>query len=58
LGEKSLALTSLDNPRIDWVALAQGYGVRACRVGQVQALETALREGFAQSGPLLIEMTL
>lgn len=58
LGEKSLQLTSLDKPRIDWVALAQAYGVRACRVDAVQALETALREGFAQSGPLLIEMAL
>ena len=58
LGEKSLQLTSLDKPRIDWVALAQAYGVRACRVDAVQALETALREGFAQPGPMLIEMAL
>jgi acetolactate synthase-1/2/3 large subunit len=58
LGEKALQLTSLDKPRIDWVALAQAYGVRACRVDQVQALEAALRDGFARPGPLLIEMAL
>lgn len=58
LGEKSLQLTSLDRPRIDWVALAQAYGVRACRVDEAQALEAALRDGFARPGPLLIEMAL
>lgn len=58
LGSKAMALTSLDRPRIDWVALAQAYGVRACRVAEVQALQDALREGFARPGPLLIEMAL
>ena len=57
-GEKSMQLTSLDKPRIDWVGLAQAYGVQACRVDQVQALEAALRKGFAQPLPMLIEMTL
>lgn len=58
LGAQSMALTSLDRPRIDWVGLAQAYGVSACRVERVQGLQAALAKGFAQSGPMLIEMAL
>lgn len=58
IGENALRLTSLDHPRIDWVGLSQAYGVSACRVEDVQALQAALQDGFSRSGPMLIEMTL
>jgi acetolactate synthase-1/2/3 large subunit len=51
-------LTRLDNPRIDWVALARGYGVEAVRVTNNGELAAALRHGLALDGPLLIQAEL
>ena len=51
-------LTRLDNPRIDWVALARGYGVEAVRVTTNSELAAALRHGLALDGPLLIQAEL
>jgi acetolactate synthase-1/2/3 large subunit len=51
-------LTRLDNPRVDWVALAAGYGVKGLRVTNVGELAAALREGLAHDGPLLIQAEL
>jgi acetolactate synthase-1/2/3 large subunit len=58
LGEKAAAITSLDNPRIDWVGLAQAYGVPASRASTTQELQTRLQEAFSRRGPALIEMAL
>jgi acetolactate synthase-1/2/3 large subunit len=58
LGERSSALTALDKPRIDWVALASGYGVPARRVDTVQALAEAFEQALGRAGPTLIEMAL
>lgn len=51
-------LTRLDNPFIDWVALAKGYGVNAIRVTSNRDLAAALKEGFASAGPMLIQAEL
>lgn len=51
-------LTRLDNPRVDWVALAQGYGVEAVRVTTNGELAQALRHGLTLEGPLLIQAEL
>lgn len=51
-------LTRLDNPRIDWVALASGYGVEAVRVTTNGELAEALRHGLTLEGPLLIQAEL
>ena len=51
-------LTRLDNPRADWVALANGYGVGAVRVTTGAELARALRRGLAHPGPLLIQAEL
>ncbi|GLU31958.1 acetolactate synthase large subunit [Trinickia caryophylli] len=52
-------LTVLDDPPIDWLAIAQGYGVAAERVRTTQALELALDDALADlGGPRLIEMCL
>lgn len=51
-------LTRLDNPRADWVALANGYGVEAVRVTTSAELAGALRRGLSHPGPLLIQAEL
>ena len=51
-------LTKLDKPRVDWVALAQGYGVEALRVTTNAELAAALERGLALDEPLLIQAEL
>jgi len=58
LSDKALAMTALDHPRIDWVGLAQAYGVTAERADTAQALDQALAQAFGRRGPTLIEMAL
>lgn len=58
LGPKAAAMTGLDNPRINWVQLAEAYGVPASRAGTTRELQSQLKDAFAQRGPRLIEMTL
>ena len=58
LGARAEALTSLDHPRIDWVGLAQSYGVSATRAHTAQELAAQLRQAFGKQGPALIEMAL
>lgn len=59
LAEPTVAsLTNLDNPRIDWTALAQGYGVPATRVTTGTEFRQALKHGLANEGPYLIQAEL
>ena len=51
-------LTDLDHPRVDWVALARGYGVEARHARTNGELAEALREGLSLDGPLLIQAEL
>lgn len=57
-GENSLALTELDRPRVDWLALAKGYGVDAVRVERNAELMQAMKEAVNARAPRLIEMSL
>ena len=57
-GPQAAALTSLAEPRIDWVALATGFGVGAHRARTVAQLRAALTDAVASDGPHLIEMAL
>ncbi|MDH0756174.1 acetolactate synthase large subunit [Pseudomonas juntendi] len=57
-GPQALSLTELDRPRVDWKALAQGYGVPACTVHSNGDLHRALADAKASNGPFLIEMAL
>ncbi len=54
-GAKAMSLFDLDNPTLDWVALANGMGVEAVRVETVHAFDDALRSALAARGPRLIE---
>lgn len=56
--EQTGALFELVRPEIDFVALAQGMGVRARRVETVNQLLAALEEGLSNSGPCLIDVIL
>ena len=51
-------LALLPDPPVDWVSLARGYGVDACRVTELGAFVSALRGGLARPGPFLIEVAL
>lgn len=57
-GPASTALTSLDDPALDWMGLARGYGVPAVRAQTGDELARALRRALADGGPRLIEMVL
>ena len=39
----------------DFVKVAEGFGLKACRVASLEELDAALAEGFAYDGPCLIE---
>lgn len=59
LDDETIAgLTLLDNPRVDWVSLASGYGVEAVRVTTGAELANALRFALAFDGPFLIQAEL
>jgi acetolactate synthase I/II/III large subunit len=51
-------LTGLDSPRVDWVALAKGYGVPASRATTAEEFRQALTTGLQTTGPHLIEAQL
>lgn len=55
-GRKARDMLSLDDPAIDWVRLAEGFGVEATAVSTVEELVDAMRVGLAMTGPFLIEV--
>jgi len=57
-GPQASALTSLADPCIDWVALANGFGVAANRATTVGELRKTMHDAVAAGGPHLIEMAL
>jgi acetolactate synthase-1/2/3 large subunit len=57
-GPQARALTSLADPCIDWVALANGFGVAANRATTVGELRKSLNDAVVAGGPQLIEMVL
>jgi acetolactate synthase-1/2/3 large subunit len=57
-GPQARRLLDLGDPRMDWVALAQGFGVPAVRAIDAESFDTALARGLAGEGPMLIEAVL
>lgn len=57
-GSATRALTSLEDPPIDWVTVARGLGVPGVRVEDAEGLGRALTRAFAEPGPFLIEARL
>ncbi len=60
MGEATRSLTDLGRPALDWVALAQGMGVRAVAARTCGELCGALRDAIARrdDGPCLIHALL
>ena len=57
-GAKTRTLTELTQPAIDWVAVAQGFGVPGVTVSTAEDLSYELGKALADPGPHLIEMLL
>jgi acetolactate synthase-1/2/3 large subunit len=57
-GPKARALTELTQPVMDWVKIAEGFGVPGKTVSTAEALVRELRKALAEPGPHLIEMLL
>ena len=55
-GPTARDMMSLDRPALDWVAIAQGFGVGAESVETVEDLEAALARALALDGPSLIDV--
>jgi len=57
-GPKARALTELIRPAIDWVQVAQGFGVPGVSVRTAEGLARELKKALEEPGPHLIEMLL
>jgi acetolactate synthase I/II/III large subunit len=57
-GRHARTLTALDQPPLDWPALAAGMGVPARRAATAEELAGALDEALREPGPHLVEMLL
>ncbi|MEM9620983.1 MAG: acetolactate synthase large subunit [Pseudomonadota bacterium] len=55
VGERAASLFELNNPDIDWVSLANGYGVPGKLAQSAEDFILALDEGMRTPGPYLIE---
>ncbi len=55
-GQNARAMFDVENPTLDWVALAKGHGVPGTRVDDMDGFVKALSAGLAGSGPSLIEV--
>lgn len=54
-GPKAASTLSLGDPDMDFVALAAGMGVNACRADTAEAFNRLLQEGLERPGPYLLE---
>ena len=57
-GARASSMMDLDNPTLDWISLAKGMGVPACRVTTAEALNRQLAAYLAEPGPNLIEAVI
>lgn len=56
VGRNAQRMFDVEEPSLDWVALAKGHGVQAVRVGDMAAFNAAFAEAMGQRGPRLIEV--
>lgn len=57
-GPRAVDMLSIDRPDLDWVAMAKGMGVEACRANNAEDLAKAFDAGLHSEGPYLIEVAL
>lgn len=55
-GQNAQAMFDVENPALDWVALARGHGLPAVRAEDMAGFVAALSAGLASAGPSLIEV--
>jgi acetolactate synthase-1/2/3 large subunit len=51
-------MTSLDEPFLDWVRIAEGFGVPAVTVATAETLSQELERALSEKGPRLIEAVM
>jgi acetolactate synthase I/II/III large subunit len=54
-GPQAAQLMRLDDPALDWAALARGMGVPSSRAHSAEELSAALAAAMGEPGPHLIE---
>ena len=57
-GPRALAMIDIDNPVIDWVAMARSMGVPAVSVATAEDFTQAMVDTVREAGPVLIEVKL
>ncbi len=57
-GPLAASMLDIANPELNFVRLAEGMGVEACRVSDAKDLTLALERAFAEPGPHLVEAVL
>lgn len=57
-GPQALSMIDIDNPRIDWQAMAKAMGVPAVAVETAEDFTRAMLNSTREAGPLLIEVRL
>ena len=55
VGEIAASLFDIGNPKIDWVAMAKGFGVPGARADTADELCSLLEQGYETPGPFLIQ---
>ena len=58
VGDRAASMFSLNDPALDWVALAASQGVAGCKASTCEEFTAALGEALQNSGPFLIEAEL
>jgi acetolactate synthase-1/2/3 large subunit len=56
--EKMLSLIHLDNPKLDWVKLAEGHGMAATRATTAEEFHQQFAAAMSTKGPKLIEANI
>jgi acetolactate synthase-1/2/3 large subunit len=57
-GQRAIDMLSLDRPDLDWVSLAKGMGMQACRVSDMGEFSVGLQKALSVKGPALVEVAL
>ena len=57
-GRNARAMFDIEDPSLNWVALATGHGVPSIRADTVDAFAQALETAAASNGPFLIEAAI
>ena len=57
-GRNAMRMMDLQDPALDWVQLARGFGCAADSVSTAEALDAALADAMRQPGPRLIQMEM